>query len=69
MTRLDRLGRSLAELLETVGELVFHVFGAIAHFERRLVEAGMTPGKAARQLGIGRSTAYRLVRDGGIPDS
>ena len=123
VTRLDRLGRSLAELLETVGELrsrgihlasleeridtssaagelVFHVFGAIAHFERRLisertrdgiaaarrrgsrpgrppvdpekaaalrklVEAGMTTGKAARQLGIGRSTAYRLVREGG----
>ena len=123
VTRLDRLGRSLAELLGTVedlrsrgihlasleeridtssaaGELVFHVFGAIAHFERRLisertreglaaarrrgsrpgrppvdpekatalrrlVEAGMTPGKAARQLGIGRSTAYRLVGEGG----
>ena len=125
VTRLDRLGRSLAELLETIGELksrdihfmsleeridtssaagelVFHVFGAIAHFERRLisertreglaaarrrgsrpgrppvdtekatalrrlVEAGMTPGKAARQLGIGRSTAYRLVREGRSP--
>ena len=122
VTRLDRLGRSLAELLETVeelrsrgihlasleerintssaaGELVFHVFGAIAHFERRLisertrdgiaaarrrgsrpgrppidpekaaalrklVDAGMTPGRAARQLGIGRSTAYRIVREG-----
>ena len=24
----------------------------------------MTPGKTARQLGIGRSTAYRLVRAG-----
>ncbi len=58
--RLDRLGRSLGELLATVtmlkergiallsleekinttsaaGELVFHVFAAIAHFERRLI--------------------------------
>ena len=120
VTRLDRLGRSLKELLETVenlkangihlvsleehidttsaaGELVFHVFGAIAHFERRLisertrdgiaaarkrgrkpgrpaldqetvsaaqtlVEAGLTAGQAAKQLGIGRATAYRITR-------
>ena len=120
VTRLDRLGRSLKELLETVenlkthdihlvsleeridttsaaGELVFHVFGAIAHFERRLisertrdgiaaarkrgrrpgrpalgletvaatqtlVEAGLTAGQAAKQLGIGRATAYRIVK-------
>ena len=119
VTRLDRLGRSLRELLETVdtlkargihlvsleerldtssaaGELVFHVFGAIAHFERRLIsertrdglaaarrrgrtpgrppldpdtisaaqkliDAGLSPGQAAKQLGIGRATAYRIA--------
>ena len=92
VTRLDGLGRSLA-----AGELVFHVFGAIAHFERRLisertrdgiaaarkrgrrpgrppldretvsaaqslVEAGLTPGQAAKQLGIGRATAYKIAK-------
>ena len=31
---------------------------------RKLVDAGLTPGKAAKQLGIGRSTAYRTVREG-----
>ncbi len=118
--RLDRLGRSLKELLEIVedlkergihlvsleedvdtssaaGELVFHVFGAIAHFERRLIaertrdgiaaarkrgrkpgrpslpsekvsaaqkliKAGMTPGQVAKQLNIGRATAYRIAQ-------
>jgi DNA invertase Pin-like site-specific DNA recombinase len=124
VVRLDRLGRSLAELLSTVarlrengiallsleekidtssaaGELVFHVFGAIAHFERRLisertkdgiaaarargkhpgrqpldlakveaaiklVEAGIPPAEAAKQLGIGRSTIYREMRRMGV---
>ena len=118
--RLDRLGRSLRELLEivdtlkeqeinlisleddvdttsAVGELVFHVFGAIAHFERRLIsertkdgllaarKRGSSPGRpplhahtvsalqelvangtsvtrAAKFVGIGRSTAYRVIR-------
>ena len=119
VTRLDHLGRSLRELLETVdglkargihlvsleerlntssaaGELVFHVFGAIAHFERRLIaertrdgiaaarkrgrspgrppldpetvsaarkliESGLSAGQAAKQLGIGRASAYRIA--------
>src|SRR5208337_951168 len=117
VVRLDRLGRSLAELVSIVeqlkardiallsleekidtssaaGELIFHVFGAIAHFERRLiaertkdgiaaarakgkrpgrkpvdsekvraalklVEAGLSPTAAAKQLSLGRSTVYR----------
>ena|GEM_PF-275398 len=67
---LDRLGRSLKELLETVddlkakeinlisleeridttsaaGELVLHVFGAIAHFERRLISERTKDGLAS----------------------
>src|SRR3546814_2283798 len=69
VVRLDRLGRSLAELLTTVetlrgqgiallsleekidtssaaGELIFHVFGAIAHFERRLISERTRDGIA-----------------------
>ena len=43
--RLDRLGRSLREL-------VFHVFGAIAHFERRLISERTKDGLAtARKHG------------------
>jgi DNA invertase Pin-like site-specific DNA recombinase len=86
VTRLDRLGRSLKELLETVenlkahdihlvsleesidttsaaGELVFHVFGAIAHFERWLTsEPGhrlsrANPCQGWLDAGTGRETA------------
>jgi len=70
VVRLDRLGRSLGELLTVVkelkqrdvallsleetldtssaaGELVFHVFGAIAHFERWLIAERTKDGIAA----------------------
>ena len=85
-------------LSSAAGELVFHVFGVIAHFERRLVaertpdgvaavwkrgrhpgrpdihqetmsavgnpvNAGMPPGEAAKPLGIGRTSAYRIARE------
>lgn len=120
VVRLDRLGRSLGQLLQTVeelkrreislvsleenidtssaaGELIFHVFGAIAHFERRLIaertrdglqaarahgrnpgrpgldaqklsaaltliEGGFSPTQAAREVGLGRSTLYRELK-------
>jgi DNA invertase Pin-like site-specific DNA recombinase len=76
--RLDRLGRSLGELVAMVGqledagigfeslteridtstaagELVFHVFGAIAQFERRLIvertQAGLVAARARGRTG------------------
>jgi DNA invertase Pin-like site-specific DNA recombinase len=95
---------SLEEKIDTssaAGEPIPHVFGAIAHFERRLiaertkdgiaaarargkhpgrqpvdsdkvqaalklVEAGLSPTKAANQLGLGRSTVYREVAAAGL---
>src|SRR3546814_20504210 len=70
VVRLDRLGRSLPELLTTVeplrgqgiallsleekldtpsaaGDLIFHVFGAIGHFARRLISDRPRDGLAA----------------------
>lgn len=119
VVRLDRLGRSLRELLAVVadldarglglrslketidtttpaGRLTFHLFGSIAEFERelivertrdgleearargkvpgrrpvdpakadavrRLVASGLSVTEAARRIGMGRSTAYRVA--------
>jgi len=83
IVRLDRLGRSLSELLTTVamlkergiallsleekidtssaaGELVFHVFGAIAHFERRLISERTRDGVAAAKAKV--DAAMTLIR-------
>lgn len=84
--RLDRLGRSLRHLIDTVatldergihlrslqeqldtstsgGKLVFHVFGALAEFERDLIrertEAGLTAARARGKVG-GRPRAEAL---------
>jgi DNA invertase Pin-like site-specific DNA recombinase len=81
--RLDRLGRSLAHLIETIrelesrgvhfkslqeqldtttsgGKLVFHVFGALAEFERDLIrertQAGLQAARARGRL-FGRPKA------------
>ena len=89
---------SLEDKIDTssaAGELIFHIFGAIAHFERRLigertkdglaaakakgrrpgrppvdrakcdaaltlVDSGLSPTEAARQVGLGRATVYKL---------
>ena len=75
--RLDRLGRSLKHLIETItnlqsqgiafksltenidtstatGQLVFHIFGALAEFERNLIKERTIAGlDAARSRGDG----------------
>ena len=85
--RLDRLGRSLRQLIETVtdlekrgigfrslteaidttspgGKLVFHIFGALAEFERDLIrertQAGLTAARArGRHGGRPKAKAFR----------
>ena len=84
--RLDRLGRSLKHLIETItelnsrkigfksiqenidtttsgGKLVFHIFGALAEFERDIIrertQAGLTAARARGRLG-GRPKAKAL---------
>ena len=83
MWRLDRLGRSLRDLIETVnalhargiglkslqeqidtttsgGKLIFHMFGALAEFEREVIRERTQAGlRAARIRG----------RKGGRPPS
>jgi DNA invertase Pin-like site-specific DNA recombinase len=76
--RLDRLGRSLKHLIETItnlnnrkigfksiqenidtttsgGKLVFHIFGALAEFERDIIrertQAGLQAARARGRLG------------------
>ena len=86
VVRLDRLGRSLGELLTTVamlkergiglvsleekidttsaaGELIFHVFGAIAHFERRLIAERTKDGIAAARARGKRPGRLPLAAD------
>src|SRR5947199_5572126 len=84
--KLDRLGRSLKHLIETItklnnrkigfksitenidtttsgGKLVFHIFGALAEFERDIIRertnAGLTAARARGRLG-GRPKAKAL---------
>jgi DNA invertase Pin-like site-specific DNA recombinase len=84
--RLDRLGRSLKHLIETIthlnnrkigfksitenidtttsgGKLVFHIFGALAEFERDIIKdrtnAGLSAARARGRLG-GRPKAHTL---------
>ena len=86
--RLDRLGRSLRDLIDQVnaldeagigfrsltenidttsagGRLIFHVFGALAEFERELIRertsAGLETARAAGRIG-GRPTVMSEAR-------
>jgi DNA invertase Pin-like site-specific DNA recombinase len=86
--RLDRLGRSLPHLIETItglnnrgigfksiteaidtttsgGKLIFHIFGALAEFERDIIrertQAGLTAARARGRLG-GRPKALTPKR-------
>ncbi len=58
---------SLEERLDTgsaAGELVFHVFGAVAHFERRLGRRRRLPRAPGHAGDRGRSAAGRSVAAG-----
>lgn len=101
--RMDRLARSLKDLIETItgleargvafrsltesidastaaGKLIFHVFGALAEFERQLTvertRAGLKAARARGRMGGRRQTltadhledAAMLIRKGRTPD-
>src|SRR6266702_4056328 len=66
--KLDRLGRSLKHLIETITKLnnrkiIFHIFGALAEFERDIIRertnAGLQAARARGRLG-GRPKAKTL---------
>src|SRR3982751_5531210 len=83
--RLDRLGRTLRHLIDTVnelqeegvefksltesidtrtsgGKLVFHIFGALAEFEREIIRERTTAGlQAARARGRRGGPKYKLT--------
>jgi DNA invertase Pin-like site-specific DNA recombinase len=83
--RLDRLGRSLRDLIDTVttlqergigfkslteqidtttsgGKLVFHIFGALAEFEREIIKERTRAGlEAARARGRSGGRQYKLT--------
>ena len=86
--RLDRLGRSLRHLIDTIsglqsrgvgfksvqenidtttsgGKLVFHIFGALAEFERDIIrertQAGLTAARARGRTG-GRPKALNVTK-------
>jgi DNA invertase Pin-like site-specific DNA recombinase len=100
--RLDRLARSMKQLIETVagledrgigfksvtesidtttpgGRLVFHIFGALAEFERSIIQertqAGLAAARARGRKGgrppalkdDDRAAALALLRDANIP--
>lgn len=84
--KLDRLGRSLRHLIDTInrlqtkgvefvslqesvdtttsgGKLIFHVFGALAEFEREMIRERTKAGlKAARARGVSNGRPQKLTR-------
>ena len=83
--RLDRLGRTLKQLIATItdlseqgigfkslqenmdtttsgGKLIFHIFGALAEFERNLIRERTSAGlKAAKSRGRESTTGFRTT--------